>query len=339
MAGTEFADFRSGKTAAQESVKAAGKSISTFQERKKPNFKLIHLVSRVMPAGGGKKKVKTKRKADIPPKDTRSGMLVTTDRVPQETVTRSRQRPFKSSSNVISTGFADRLAERKKSERIRIFRQFGILAITVFLLLILIWTLLFSPLFAYDPKKTSISGSGKVVDKAAVNALLNTYQGTSLLRISTGSLETEIAKTNNWIKEVQVKRRFLHGLDIRITLRKPVAIYQQNQLLSDDAKILDGKNMAAGLPQIDSHCAANRNQNCLEFAVSIIKMLPSDLAKNLQNIEIAPSGSLNLKFANEKLVIWGTDEHRSEKLKILKIIFKEPGHTYNLSDYSAPSVK
>lgn len=246
---------------------------------------------------------------------------------------------IKRQSNVISTGFEDRLAERKKSERVRIIRQISILGIILICLLVFVWVFFFSSLLAYETKNTKISGIGGAIEKNPIMAVLKTYSGTPLLRISTSTLEQDIAQTNTWIKNVQVERQFPHGLVIKITPRQAMAVYQKKQLLAEDAKILEAKTIPAGLPRVDSHCSANRNEKCLKFVISILKILPADLSKDLKNVEISQSASLQLHFSDGKHVIWGTDDNNDKKLKILKILIKEPGHIYNISNYSTPSVK
>ena len=90
----------------------------------------------------------------------------------------------------------------------------------------------------------------KYIGQAQLIEELGLFDGIPILAIDLNELRTEI-KTRNWVKDAQIKRILPSKLEINITERKPLAIWQyQKQLFLIDADgiVLMDLDAAEGLP-------------------------------------------------------------------------------------------
>ncbi|MBN9375315.1 MAG: FtsQ-type POTRA domain-containing protein, partial [Cellulomonas sp.] len=129
---------------------------------------------------------------------------------------------------VVSTRSAERFAERARAARNLARRQIAYVVGGTLLLLGLGYLVLFSPVFALDPARATVTGAGTVVAVDQVTAVVARHEGTPLPRLDVGRLRAEILQVPG-VRDATVSRDWPRGLTVALVSREPVAAVPEQQ--------------------------------------------------------------------------------------------------------------
>src|SRR5699024_9160542 len=135
----------------------------------------------------------------------------------------------------VSTGLAERLAERRAALRARRMRIVAIAGAAAVLLGFAGWVVGLSPWLALRESEITITGGSEQASTEEIAALVTPAVGTPLARLDTGAMVESIESIIG-VKEATISRSWPHGLEVDVTARTPVAaISQEGEFVVVDA--------------------------------------------------------------------------------------------------------
>lgn len=252
---------------------------------------------------------------------------------------------------VVSTRSAERFAERARAARNLARRQVAIVVGGVLALVGLGYLVLFSPVFALDPARATITGAGTVVAVDQVSAVVARHDGTPLPRLDVGALRAQILQVPG-VRDVTVSRSWPRGLTITLVSREPVAAVPEQQAPAGAAKagfaLLDedgvqvGRTEASpkGLPVVTVPVDAPRT---LQAVLSVVRQLPADLTSQIGGVSAQTQDTITMTLRDGVTVDWGSADETALKAAVLKALRASPAaagvHTIDVSAPRMPITK
>lgn len=240
----------------------------------------------------------------------------------------------------VSTGLAERLAEREAALRRRRLVRGAIAAGALAVVGLLLWAVFFSPLFRLDLDQVEITGEGTVIEPADVMAVVRSVDETPLTRLDTVGLRLEILDVPG-VRDVRVARAWPRGLTVRLESREPVAAapVPGGVVLLDDEGVQVGRADAApdGLPEIDIDLAGESRRS-LEAALILLNALPPELSEQVRKISAETPDAVTMRLADGSRVLWGSAADAALKVQVLQVLRSdEASRKAVVFDVSAPT--
>ncbi len=233
----------------------------------------------------------------------------------------------------------ERESARTRLLSFRLFKALGLIVIIG----LLIWAVVFSPLFAVRDGSVRVQMSGQEVDFSSAVTVAETQVGTPLLRLNTGAVENEILEDTK-LQTARVTRSWPGGLDVVVTARLPfLALETQNGdtkylLYGNDSIPIGGSNeVPEGIPVVTGATELSANQ----FAqlADIWGSMESSLQDQVERLDIAGT-VVTLNLVGGSTVIWGTSNDNALKAEVLQILVEQrPSSAYDISDPTRPTTR
>jgi cell division protein FtsQ len=252
---------------------------------------------------------------------------------------------------VVSTRSAERFAERARAARNLARRQIAYVVGGVLVVLGLGYLVLFSPVFALDPAKATVTGAGTVVAVDQVTAVVARHVGTPLPRLDVGRLRAEILEVPG-VRDATVSRDWPRGLTIALVSREPVAAVPEQQApqgaaapgfaLLDQDGVQVGRTAAApgGLPVVS---VPVDNPRTLQAVLSVVRQLPATLAAQIGSVSAQTQDTITMKLRGGVNVDWGSADETALKAAVLNALRASPAaagvHTIDVSAPRMPITK
>lgn len=252
---------------------------------------------------------------------------------------------------VVSTRSAERFAERARAARNLARRQIALVVGGVLVVLGLGYLVLFSPVFALDPAKATVTGAGTVVAVDQVTAVVTRHEGTPLPRLDTGALRAEVLQVPG-VRDATVSRDWPRGLTIALVSREPVAAVPEQQApagaaapgyaLLDEEGVQVGRTDAApgGLPVVSVPVEDART---LQAVLSVVRQLPADLAAQVGAVAAQTQDTISMTLRDGVTVAWGSADETALKVAVLTALRASPAaagaHTIDVSAPRMPITK
>ena len=252
---------------------------------------------------------------------------------------------------VVSTRSAERFAERARAARNLARRQVALVAVGVVLVLGLGYLVLFSPVFALDPAKATVTGAGTVVAVDQVTAVVAKHEGMPLTRLDVGKVRSEVLDVPG-VRDVTVSRDWPRGLTIALVSREPVAAVPEQQApegaaapgfaLLDEEGVQVGRADAApdGLPVVSVPVEEPRT---LQAVLSVLRQLPADLVAQVGGVSAQTQDTIAMTLRSGQTVAWGSADETALKAAVLKALLASPAaagvHTIDVSAPRMPITK
>ena len=144
--------------------------------------------------------------------------------------------------------------------------------IIIFFLLSLI--LYISDSFVYPIEEVEITSTTSNYDTKKINDIVASIQGQDLLSLDLSDIKKSIS-SDDWIRDVEIKKSFPDTLEIIIIPQQPFAIYNSKVMM------MDGTVIGAPLPQLDLPIIVDHTNDSLS---SMKTMILTD--KLLQKIDL-----------------------------------------------------
>lgn len=223
---------------------------------------------------------------------------------------------------ILSTGLADRLAERKAIastlKRRKLMWVTGILA----LLGVAGWGIFYSPAMALDLNQVTVNGAHTYVTKDQVLEAISPFEGTPLATISMNKVHNSVGALGN-VRDVVQTRKWPRGLTITVEERVPVAAVPQDGkfvLMDMDAVIVARQEEPPPeLPLIEL-ALSKGTEKTLGSVLQILEHLPSEFLAEVKTIAAASQDSVNLTLRDGIVVHWGSSEETPLKLEVLSVL-------------------
>lgn len=266
------------------------------------------------------------------------------DLTPKDTVLRDAATKSKGLSPkvpVLSTGVADRLAERQAIE-VHDKRKKRIIWILILVFIgFVVWLFGFSKAFSLDLDQVKVAGTAEFVTDSEVIAAIASQEGVALTRINLGKINEDVASLKN-VKSVTQTRRWPKGVSITIQERVPVAAVpaaKKTYILLDmeAVEVATVAKAPEGLPIIKIPMTGE-NERTLAATLEILDALDAALLAEIGSITAESQDNIVFALRDGVKVQWGNSsdtELKSEVLKRLRPIAKEEGK--KAIDLSAPT--
>jgi cell division protein FtsQ len=218
-------------------------------------------------------------------------------------------------------------------------KRFKVLAIAVPLFIGITYLLAWSPVFAV--KEISVVGLPATISEQYLITKSQIVKGNQLARIEPRSIERKLEEIS-WIESASLSRNWISGsVDISISPRVPVGIFQGRALDSDGILFDFPGQIPKGLPLV----SASSTELGLE-AIALFTSLPQDFRDSLLSISASNSSSISSwqNFDGRKIKVqWGTAKNISLKVSVYRALMALPENKnvkrVDLSAPHAPIVK
>ena len=253
---------------------------------------------------------------------------------------------------VVSTGSAERFAERLAARRSQLRRKVGLTAAAAVGLLGLGWLLLLSPVFALEPAQVRVTGAGTVVAVGDVNTVVARVAGIALPRLDTIGLRDRVLKVPG-VRAAKVIRDWPHGLVISLVSREPVAAVPQAQpaagqparaaagftlLDTDGFQVGSAAAAPAGLPVV-SVPIDGKNPRILAAVLTVLQALPAPLRAEVGTVAATSQDTVQMGLRGGATVNWGSASDAALKVAVLQALRAAPATAAAKAfDVSAPTL-
>jgi cell division protein FtsQ len=283
--------------------------------------------------------------AHVPAQPTRTGTFDLEEREPKYRELLHKSRAAIPKVPVLSTGMADRLAERDAIERHDRRRKRLIVSGVLAVLVGVVWLFGFSSVFALNLNQVQISGAQLYVSEQEILDAIAGHEGTPLVRVDLGRINSQVAELKN-VKSVTQTRRWPDGVTITVHERTPVAAVPEEEgftLLDIDAvNVTHVDEAPAGLPVIRIPMTGE-NQRTLATALEILDQIPDTLLAEIASITASTQDNIEFTLRDKVKVQWGNSQDTELKLEVLDrlrpIAAEEKKKTIDLSAPTFPIIR
>ncbi|MFF2623416.1 cell division protein FtsQ/DivIB [Oerskovia jenensis] len=242
---------------------------------------------------------------------------------------------------VVSTGMADRLAEKAAMRRHRLRSRVLGWAAGVLALAAAVWVALFSPLLGTDPAKVEVSGEGTVIDIAQVQQVVGGVSGVPLPRVDTIGLRDAILDLNG-VRDVRILRVWPDGLNVTLESREPVAAVPHEGAFAlldrDGVQVATVDAVPEGLPAIGV-TLDEKGARSLRAARIVLNALPPELRAEVAEVTAPTQDAVTMTLRDGAVVEWGNEEDAALKVRVLQALRGLPENQgARLFDVSAPTM-
>lgn len=246
---------------------------------------------------------------------------------------------------VLSTGMADRLAERAAIEKHDRRKKRGITLAAIVVLLGAVWLFGFSSLFALDRESVRVIGATQYVKETEVLQALDSHYGTPLTRLDLNAVNQEVSKIAN-VKSASQTRRWPHGVTITIEERVPVAAVPKDKkfVLLDisSVQVATVDKAPSGLPVIKIPMTG-AHEKTLITTLEILDAIPAELLGDIGSINASSQDNIVFTLRDGVKVQWGNSSETLLKVEVLKrlrpVAEKESKKTIDLSAPKFPIIR
>lgn len=246
-------------------------------------------------------------------------------------------------SRVVSWGLAQRREERRRELRALRWRRVARAAVAVVAVLVLVWVVFFSPLLALRSSAVTVTGSDGSVTVEEIQALTREHEGTSLVRLNLGQVESEISAALVHVRSAQVTRSWPHGLEVTLTMRVPVAVHEVNggyEVLDGDAVVLEIKNSAPeGLVRVSDPKGSELTGAQVDAVAQAVGALDVATRGQVVSGSASSTGQVTLALSSGASVQWGDNEEQALKAQVLSVLLSQPASVYDVSSPHSPTTK
>lgn len=239
-------------------------------------------------------------------------------------------------------GGEDRFAQRRKEIRRVRMRWFwsGIAVLAVVALLV--WAVVFSPLFALRAGSLKVSGQNQYTDMAGVNAAVGAQVGTPLLRINTTDLENKLVGLRG-VGSARVARQWPGGLTVNIQASVPVACAPQEKrwvILDSGGTVLDTVDKQPGdLPVLAIPLGDERSAPAMRALMSVLDVMPSQLRGQVVTASASSVQEIEFITRDKRRILWGDAGDNALKNAVVKALLTTPAKYIDVSAPKRPITK
>ncbi len=152
--------------------------------------------------------------------------------------------------------------------------------------------------------KVTIEGDLMYLERKEVVQNIRVYSDDRLLDVNLHSIRADL-ESMSWVYSAQVVRRFPGTIAISVVEEKPIARWNQDQLLNMYGTVFDREGkVVKGLPQLSGN---NSDKNRVVSRYLEFSQLLSPLGVNIEHLDKDPQGSWTLMLNNEVQLILGND--------------------------------
>ena len=152
-----------------------------------------------------------------------------------------------------------------------------ILAIIISFLICI--TLYIFDYFVYPIEEVEITSTSSSYDNKTINDIVHSIHGQDLLSLDLSDIKRKIS-SDDWIKDVELKKSFPDKLEIIIIPQQPYAIYN-SKIMMMDGTLVKASSLPHDLPIISDHTHDSRSSmNTMNITGELLRKIDLDIKKN-----------------------------------------------------------
>jgi cell division protein FtsQ len=234
--------------------------------------------------------------------------------------------------------------QRRRAARWRRIRHIALGILVVALVSGGVWIVWFSGVLLVT--KVDVEGM-TTLRPAEISTQAEVPMGLQLARIDTVAIETRVARMER-IDGVDVRRRWPHTVLIRVKERVPIAwVVSDGRIRYVDRNGVDFRTVRSEPKKLVEIRVGTTEplarQQALEAVTNVISFLRSDARDILAQVTYVSADtqdSVRLRLTGMRTVVWGSAEHDTEKLDVLRPLLKRvDAERYDVSAPELPTTK
>lgn len=222
-------------------------------------------------------------------------------------------------------GAHERFQDRVARVRARPWKVTGMATGFLAVLVMTVWLFGFSTAFVVE--EVEVTGAGKSL-RGDVQAAAAVPVGKPMARVSTAGVEDRVLEDLR-VAEVDVGRRWPSTVTIEVTPREPVVAVSQRgeQLQLADAQGVVYRTASSrpdGVPRVtvrQEEAEPALLVGAVDARAALQEQLPRRAARQVSALEVTPTGDLQLKIGNLR-VVWGAPEHHQLKATVVRALLR-----------------
>lgn len=201
----------------------------------------------------------------------------------------------------------------------------------------LVWLFFFSDIFR--AREATVEGNALVgVDDVLAAAAVPT--GMPLLLVDTEPIEARVLELPE-VRSVSVERDFPDA--VRVVVEERDAVYQLQDAGSyswvDAEGIVFRTNQAADPTLPAARVSGERDERILSDIATVVRALPSAVAGEVSRIDAASVDRIQLTFADDRTVVWGSADDSELKSQVLTPLLGVDAKVYDVSAPNHPTTR
>jgi len=185
----------------------------------------------------------------------------------------------------------------------------------------------------------TISGLTTVPEQAVRDAAAVTPGG-PLISVDTAGIASRVAALEG-VAAVEVRRAWPHTVEVEVTERVPVALWQSPQGLYEvDTTGLSYRRAPdppPALPRLTFAGVAPQDP-ATTAAITVLRDLTEPLRAQVATVTVAGT-QVTLGLVDDRSVRWGDPERSADKIAVLGPLLGQPGSVYDVSSPDLPTVR
>jgi len=220
---------------------------------------------------------------------------------------------------VVSQGSAARFAERVAMRRRLLRDRIVLVSVAAVVVGALAWLLLLSPVLALRADQVQVEGQGTVVDVAAVQAVVQPYDGVPLPRLDTVALRRSVLDVPG-VRAAQVTRTWPHGLLVTVVSREPVAAVPRDggfALLDVEGVQVGRSDVAPEAIPVITVPVDDPGARAMTAVLTVLQLLPPELATQVVAASAENQDTVAFALTDGSQVEWGSADESALKARVL----------------------
>lgn len=212
-------------------------------------------------------------------------------------------------------------------------------------LLVVVYVVFFSPLFAYRISDCKVGGA-KAVDAATICQATAPFAGIPLTRLPAAKVEHTILEKVPALEKVAARRLWPGGLELAVMERIPVATVRQNgKIVGVDHQgvVLEvAPGQVGGLPRLDVDLEklGGKTQKLVTSSLHALGDMPQELRSSIAAVTSQDPVLLSFSMRDGRTLVWGDTSDGVLKAQLAKTLFTVQGvKVVDVSNPKTPSTR